>query len=79
MKPLFIQEIEANTGLECVLEHDMKWASEWSVISPTGVVLFSVGGTNDCIGMISQPNMYAIQGTTQQERSRRRKLTGGGY
>lgn len=74
-KPLYIQEIEAHLGLTCEQDEEQvgQWYAPWWVLSPTGVRMFQVGdGENGIIGMISQPEMYAIQGISRSERHRRR-------
>lgn len=69
-KPLYIREIEENTGLRC--ERDPKTRRDYLVLSPTGVKLFRVGGHEEgVIGMVSTPEMYEIQGITTEEKQKR--------
>ena len=76
-KPQYVQEVEQNTGLECVpvtKKEASMLAQEYWVMSPTGLKLFRIGShSDDLIGMISQPEMYAIQGVSFKERHARRR------
>jgi hypothetical protein len=75
-KPQYIVELEQHTGLECVLipETENRCMPEYNVLSPTSVVLFKVGGTDEhTIGMVSTPEMYDLQGISPQIRHARRK------
>jgi hypothetical protein len=41
---------------------------EYKVLSPTGIVLFHVGG-NETLGMVSMPEMYKLDGTPRAQKS----------
>ena len=71
-KPKYVIEIEKHTGLVCVADPEDE--RRWNVISPTGVSLFVVFSHSDgIVGGISSPDMFAIQGISREERSRRRR------
>ena len=73
-KPKYVQEVEKNLGLTCLLDPTTAGRSfqEYYVMSPTGLCLFKIGGTeDDIIGMVSTPEMHTLQGISKDERHKR--------
>jgi len=74
-KPQYILEIEQNTGLKCIpvpkKEATMLCQQYW-LVSPTGFKLFMVGShCDDIIGMVSSPELYSLQGISENIRHAR--------
>jgi hypothetical protein len=47
--PVFIKEIQKNTGLECVKLITIRGIDEWMLLAPTGVPLLRLIGKGDLI------------------------------
>ncbi len=71
-KPKFVLEVEIHLGLKCQLSRLQKVNHYWYIMSPTGVPLIEISGTEDeVIGSTATTNMYSLQGIDQKERARR--------
>lgn len=74
-KPKFIEEIENNLQLECILMVDRANDQEWCLLSPRGVPLVKLIGNDDLLQftrVIKEP-AKVFQHLTQAEILRRRK------
>jgi hypothetical protein len=53
--PVFIQEIQKNTGLECLKLTTIRGVEEWMLIAPTGVPVLRLIGKGDLIQFARAP------------------------
>ncbi len=73
--PVFIKEIQKNTGLECIKERTVKSVEQWILLAPTGLPLMRLVGRGDLLQFarnIQEP-AKVLQGITSLEIEERRK------
>lgn len=70
-KPQFVAEVEKTTGLKCIFLRNSEHDSEWVVLSPKKVPLFTIFGRGDLIGGTTAIKKDSLQGITYHERSLR--------
>ena len=73
--PLFIKEIQKNTGLECIKERNVNTTQQWILLAPTGLPLMRLVGKGDLLQFIRaiQEPIKVLQGITSLEIEERRK------
>jgi hypothetical protein len=73
--PVFIKEIQQNTGLECIKERTVRSVEQWILLAPTGLPLMRLVGRGDLLQFarnIQEP-AKVLQGITSLEIEERRK------
>lgn len=73
--PVFIKEIQKNTGLECLFEKSVRTVEQWILITPTGVPIMRLVGKGDLLQFaraIKEPTKV-MQGITSLEIQERRE------